>query len=74
MKDIDIYRPTQLTDTLGVHFQPAGTTLAIKCAYDLTNKCTPNCAACEIAEGKIWSEATCLRGSFDIGKFTNPDN
>ena len=68
MRNIDIYRPTELTDTLPIHFQPAGTTLFIKCAHDMTQKCSPNCAACEIHEGSTSTTATCLRGSFEIGK------
>jgi hypothetical protein len=45
----------------------------IQCAFDLTKKCSPNCAACETLNGPIQesgphvNHAICRRGAFTIG-------
>ena len=67
MREISIYIPETLTDP-DKHFQDNMTKNSIKCGHDLTKKCTPNCAACEISQEAMYTTATCLRGSFTIGK------
>jgi len=75
MRKLKIYKPQELSDP-NKHFQDAKTGNQIKCAFSLTEKCGPNCAACE-----IWGtgdKVTCLRmpnseditpiiGALDIG-------
>lgn len=38
----------------------------VRCAFDKSADCSPNCAACHIYSSQP-EKAYCLRGSFDIG-------
>ena len=66
MRKKSIYQPQMLTE-LDKHVEDVSNKDAIKCSYDLTKKCSPNCAACEIYGS--FQKAMCKRTAegFDIG-------
>jgi len=65
---LTIYKPEQLTD-LNKHFRDKATDNAIICAFSLKERCTPNCAACNVFG--THPKAECTRGGkdseFEIG-------
>lgn len=74
MKDIIIVHKDVVTLTIFENLNTDKHDLEpIQCAFDLTQKCSPNCAACETLNGPIQEStahvdhAICHRGAFTIG-------
>lgn len=71
MRDIKVFIP-KTTDGPTKHFRDAANLSAIRCSCNLDQRCTPNCAACEIVIPIVdmpeFRNAVCNKGGFTIGK------